>query len=131
MSGGDIPIKIVIFGVANLEGYIDRIFAPLSADSVLEKMPFALRGRFIFGSKNYWTLPGLGMREGTNSKSTNLVEKGDIVYNPKTDELIFVIENSVDLPNKVNKIGKITSNLDSILNARNGLNTKIYKMKKK
>ena len=129
MSGGDIPIKIEIFGVANLEGYIDRIFAPLSADSVLEKMPFILRGRFSFGSKKYWTLLGLGMREGTNSKSINIIEKGDIVYNPKTDELIFVLENNVELPNKVNKIGKITSDLTSILDARNGLNTKIYKSK--
>ena len=129
MSGGDIPIKIEIFGVANLEGYIDRIFAPLSADAVLEKMPFVLRGRFSFGSKKYWTLLGLGMREGTNPKSVAVVEQGDIVYNPKTDELIFVLENDVELPNKVNKIGKITFNLDSILNARNGLNTKIYKSK--
>jgi len=129
MSGGDIPIKIEIFGVANLEGYIDRIFAPLSADSVLEKMPFALRGRFSFGSKKYWTLLGLGLREGTNNKSINIVEKGEIVYNPKTDELIFVLENNVELPNKVNKIGKITSNLDSVSKARNGLNTKIYKIK--
>ena len=127
MSGGDIPIKIEIFGVANLEGYIDRIFAPLSADAVLEKMPFVLRGRFCFGSKKYWTLLGLGMREGTNPKSVTMVEQGDIIYNPKTDELIFVLENDVELPNKVNKIGKITSNLDLILNARNGLNTKISK----
>lgn len=129
MSGGDIPIKIEIFGVTNLEGYIDRIFAPLSADSVLEKMPFALRGRFGFGSKKYWTLLGLGLREGTNPKSINIGEKGDIVYNPKTDELIFVLENNIELPNKVNKVGKITSNLDSVSNARNGLNTKIYKIK--
>ncbi len=129
MSGGDIPIKIEIFGVSNLEGYIDRIFAPLTADAVLEKIPFALRGRFSFGSKKYWTLLGLGLREGTNNKSINIVEKGEIVYNPKTDELIFVLENNVELQNKVNKIGKITSNLDSVLNARNGLNTKIYKIK--
>ena len=129
MSGGDIPIKIEIFGVANLEGYIDRIFAPLSADAILEKMPFALRGRFSFGSKKYWTLLGLGLREGTNPKSIDIVEKGDLVYNPKTDEFIIVIESNVELSNRVNKVGKITSNLDSVSNARNGLNTKIYKIK--
>jgi len=129
MSGGDIPIKIEIFGVANLEGYIDRIFAPLSADAILEKMPFVLRGRFSFGSKKYWTLLGLGLREGTNPKSIDIVEKGDLVYNPKTDEFIIVIESNVELSNRVNKVGKITSNLDSVSNARNGLNTKIYKIK--
>ena len=33
------------------------------------------------------------------------------------------------MPNKVNKIGRITANLDLVQNARNGLNTKIFKSK--
>ena len=126
-SGGDIPIKIEIFGITPLNGYIDRIFAPISADAILDKMPFVLRGRFSFGSKKYWTLPGLGLIEGTNPKSIKDVEKGDLIYNPKTDELIIVIEN-LEMPNKVNKVGKVTIN-EKILNARNGLNTKIFKIK--
>jgi hypothetical protein len=126
-SGGDIPIKIEIFGITPLNGYIDRIFAPISADAILDKMPFVLRGRFSFGSKKYWTLPGLGLIEGINPKSIKDVEKGDLVYNPKTDELIIVIEN-LEMPNKVNKVGKVTIN-EEILNARNGLNTKIFKIK--
>lgn len=122
---GDISIQIEIFGITKLNGIIDRIYAPLSADAILEKMPFALRGRFSFGSKKYWTLPGLGLREGTNPKSVKDVEKGELVYNPKTDELIIIIEN-LEMPNKVNKVGKIEIN-DDILNARNGLTTKISK----
>ena len=124
---GDISIQIEIFGITKLEGYIDRIFAPITADALLDKMPFVLRGRFSFGSKKYWTLPGLGLREGTNPKSVKIVEKGELVYNPKTDELIIIIEN-MEMPNKVNKVGKITIN-DEILNARNGLNTKVIKAK--
>ncbi|TFG02047.1 MAG: hypothetical protein EU540_02355 [Promethearchaeota archaeon] len=122
---GDISIQIEIFGITKLEGYIDRIFAPLTADAILDKMPFVMRGRFSFGSKKYWTLPGLGLREGTNPKSVKDVEKGELVYNPKTDELILIIEN-LEMPNKVNKVGKIEIN-DDILNARNGLTTKISK----
>ena len=121
----DIPIKIEIFGITTLNGFIDRIYAPLSADAILDKMPFVMRGRFSFGSKKYWTLPGLGLREGTNPKSIKNVEKGELVYNPKTDELIIIIEN-LEMPNKVNKVGKIEIN-DDILNARNGLTTKISK----
>ncbi len=121
----DIPIKIEIFGITILNGFIDRIYAPLSADAILEKMPFVMRGRFSFGSKKYWTLPGVGLREGTNPKSVKDVEKGELVYNPKTDELIIIIEN-LEMPNKVNKVGKIEIN-DDILNARNGLTTKISK----
>ena len=122
---GDISIQIEIFGITKLEGYIDRIFAPLTADSILEKMPFVMRGRFSFGSKKYWTLPGVGLREGTNPKSVKDVEKGELVYNPKTDELIIIIEN-LEMPNKLNKVGKIEIK-DDILNARNGLTTKISK----
>ena len=121
----DIPIKIEIFGITTLNGYIDRIYAPLSADAILDKMPFALKGRFSFGSKKYWTLPGLGLRKGTNPKSKKEIEKGELVYNPKTDELIIIIEN-LEMPNRVNKVGKIEIN-DDILNARNGLTTKISK----
>jgi len=121
----DIPIKIEIFGITTLNGFIDRIYAPISADAILDKMPFVLRGRFSFGSKKYWTLPGLGLREGTNPKSIKDVEKGELVYNPKTDELIIIIEN-LEMPNRVNLVGKIEVN-DDILNARNGLTTKISK----
>ena len=129
MTGGDIPIKIEIYGIASLDGLIDRIFAPISADAILDKMPFALRGRFNFGGeKGYWTLPGLGLREGTNNKSTKTVEKGELVYNPKTDELIIIVAENLEMPNKVNKAGKVISNLDSVLTARNGLNTKIFKV---
>ncbi|MEJ2277609.1 MAG: cyclophilin-like fold protein [Candidatus Lokiarchaeota archaeon] len=128
MSDGDIPIKIELFGVATLEGIIIRYLAPLTADPILDKMPFVLRGRWSFGSKKYWTLPGTKIRAGTNPKSTTEVEKGDIVFNPKTDEFIIVLED-MEMPNKINKIGRITSlNLDSMLNANNGLNTKVHKV---
>jgi hypothetical protein len=120
---GEIPIKIEIFGIGNIEGIIQRYLGPISADSILDKMPFVRRGRFSFGSKNYWTLP-MGIKKGLDSKATNEVEKGDIVYSPKTDELIIVLEK-VEMPNKINKIGKITNNLELFKNVRNGLNTKI------
>ena len=121
----DIPILIEIFGITTLNGYIDRIYAPLSADAILDKMPFVLRGRFSFGSKKYWTLPSVGLRKGTNPKSTKEIEKGELVYNPKTDEIIIVIED-IEFENKVNRIGKVEITND-ILNARNGLTTKISK----
>ena len=45
MSDGDIPIKVELFGVASLEGYIIRYIAPLTADPILDKMPFVLPAR--------------------------------------------------------------------------------------
>jgi len=126
MSEGEIPIKIELIGFGVLEALIIRHLGPISADAILEKMPFVLRGRFSFGSKNYWMLLNVGIRKGPDSKATKNVDKGDIVYNPKADEIMIIIE-SLEMPNKINKIGKITKNLDLLLRARNGLNCKLSK----
>ena len=123
---GIITIKIDLFGIGTLEGEIIRHITPLCADAIIEKLPINLRGRFNFGSKKYWTLPGIGIFKGPNSKSKKEVEKGDIIYNPKTDELVILIED-IQMPNKVNKVGKVNSNLELLLEARNGLNMKISK----
>jgi len=121
-----VPIKIDLFGIGRIEGNIIRHIAPLTADALIDKLPLILRGRFSFGSKKYWTLPGVEIFKGSNPKSTINVEKGDILYNPKTDELIIAIDE-IEMSNKVNKIGKVTNNLDILLQAKNGLNTKISK----
>ena len=114
-NNGNVPIKIELFGIGTLDGVIIRHIAPHSADALLNKMPIILRGRFSFGSKKYWTLPGIAIFKGLDQrKSKKEVEKGDIVYDPKTDELIMVIEN-LEMPNKVNKIGEITTNLELLL----------------
>jgi len=121
-------IKIDLFGIGTITGEMIRFSAPLSADAVINKLPIVLRGRFSFGSKLYWTLPGVEIYKGPNPKSKKNVEKGDIIYDPKSDEIIFILENT-ELQSKVNKIGKVTENLEFFLQAKNGLNTKISKMK--
>jgi len=121
-------IKIDLFGIGTITGEMIRYSAPLSADAIINKLPLVLRGRFSFGSKLYWTLPGVEIYKGSNPKSKKNVEKGDIIYNPKSDELIFILENT-ELQSKVNKIGKVTENLEFFLQAKNGLNTKISKTK--
>ena len=117
-------IKVDLFGIGRLHGRIIRHLAPLSADAILDKMPFVLRGRFSFGSKSYWTLPGMELFKGPNPKSNKEIKRGDIIYNPKTDEFLIALED-IKMDNKINKIGEITDHLDLLLNARNGLNTKI------
>jgi len=122
-----IKIKIDLFGIGTINGELLRHYAPLSADAIINKLPIILRGRFSFGSKTYWTLPGMEIYKGHNSKSIKIVEKGEIIYNPKTDELLILLEN-VEMPNKVNRIGKVSDNLEILLKAKNGLNTKISKI---
>ena len=72
-------IKIDLFGIGTITGEMIRYIAPLSADAIINKLPIVLRGRFSFGSKLYWTLPGLEIYKGTNTKSKKSVEKGDII----------------------------------------------------
>ncbi len=121
-----IKIKIDLFGIGTINGELLRYYAPFSTDAIINKLPIILRGRFSFGSKTYWTLPGMEIYKGHNPKSIKNVEKGDIIYNPKTDELIILLENA-EMPNKVNRIGKVSDNIEILLKARNGLNTKISK----
>jgi hypothetical protein len=121
-----IRIKIDLFGIGTLGGELIRVYAPLSTDAIVNKLPIVLRGRFSFGSKTYWTLPGIEIYKGHNPKSVKSVEKGEIIYNPKTDELLIILEDS-EMPNKVNKVGRVSDNLEILLNAKNGLNTKIFK----
>ena len=123
-DSGDIPIKIEVVGLGTLEGVIFRHIAPISADAILAKMPFVLRGRFPFGSKNYWTLITVGIKKGPNSSAKKDVIRGDIIYNPKADEISIILEDH-EMPNKINHIGKITGNLELLNSARNGLNNKI------
>jgi hypothetical protein len=123
-----IRIDIDLFGIGTLKGELLRVYAPLSTDAIVNKLPIVLRGRFSFGSKAYWTLPGIEIYKGHNPKSVKIVEKGEIIYNPKTDELLIILEK-MEMPNKMNKIGRVFDNLEIILNAKNGLNTKISKAK--
>ena len=106
-----INIEIELFGIGTLRGEFSRVYAPLSTDAIVNKLPIVLR-----------------IYKGHNPKSVKNVEKGEIIYNPKTEELLIILEN-VEMPNKVNKIGRVTNNLELLLNAKNGLNTKINRVK--
>lgn len=126
MSEAKIPIQLKLFGVGTLEGVVFRHISPICADALLAKIPFVLRGRFKFGSKDSWILPGVDIRKGTNQKAQKDAQKRDILYNPKSDELIIILASKM-MPNKMNKIGEITSNLDVLKEARNGLSMKFTK----
>ncbi len=130
MSQSNLLIKIQLYGIGVLKAKIMRHLSPLTIDKFLQKLPLVLRGRFSFKSKKYWTLPGVEIYKGLNNSADNEAQKGDIVYNPKTDEILIILEDQT-LPNKVNKIGEIINDLAVILKARNGLSTKITQIKQK
>ncbi len=49
---GLVPIKIELFGIGTLEGQIIRYIAPLSADAIIDKIPFVMRGLSASDLKN-------------------------------------------------------------------------------
>lgn len=126
MSESEIPITMDFLGLGIFKAEIIRYISPISADAILNRIPFVLRGRFNSGSKQYWALLNVGIRKGPNLKAGKNFERGDIVYNPKSDEMVIILEN-IEMPNKMNKIGRVTSNIDIFEKARNGLNCKITK----
>ncbi|MBN1803023.1 MAG: hypothetical protein JW891_16050 [Candidatus Lokiarchaeota archaeon] len=126
MSEAEIPIEIDFLGVGSVDATIIRHLGPISADAILNKMPFVLRGRFGFGSNKYWMLMNVGIRKGPDSKATKTIQKGDLAYNPKSDEIIIAIED-IEMPNNVNRIGKLVSNVTFFQTVRNGLNCKLSK----
>lgn len=126
-EAAEVPIIIEILGLGKIEAVLIRHISPISVDAIDDQIPFVLRGRFGFGGKKYWTLSGAGIRKGTNQKAKKEVERGDIIYNPKADEVSIIIE-SHEMQNKVNLIGKVTSNLELLQQARNGLNNKISRV---
>ncbi|TFG00332.1 MAG: hypothetical protein EU541_02595 [Promethearchaeota archaeon] len=126
-SSMNIFIKIQLYGIGALKAKIMRHLAPITIDKFLQKLPLVLRGRFSFKSKKYWTLPGVEIFKGLNESAISDLEKGDIVYNPKTDEILIILEDQ-NFPNKVNKMGEVVSDLSPILKARNGLSTKISQL---
>jgi hypothetical protein len=127
-DSGDVSIKIELFGIGDIKGVINRHYNPLCADAVLRKMPFALRGRFNFTRKNYWSIPGMEIYKGLDSRAEKKGQKGDILYNPKSDELVILLDD-FEFPYKVSKVGKVTENLNLFLKAKNGLNTKFSKVR--
>jgi len=124
----DVPIKIELYGIGSLKGVIIRHLSPITSDAILDKIPFILRGRFSFKSKNSWILPGVGIRKGMSPRAEKKVKKGEIIYNPRSDELRIILVDH-EMPNKVNQVGEVKDNLEIITKARNGLNTKLQRIR--
>jgi hypothetical protein len=124
-----ISIDINIFDRGVIKANFYRHLSPFSIDEILEKMPLTIRGRFNFmGQKTHWMLSQIGISIGPDSKATFIVEKGDIVYCPQTDNIYIFIEND-KLNTKMNKIGKIDNleDIDLIRKTKNGTNTELKK----
>jgi hypothetical protein len=117
LSDTDLHLSFEFEGGVILEGYLNRIHAPLIVEEIKYKLP--IEGRTaLMKSEMQITL---GISKG-NAKPTSDVKVGDIAYMPLGDALcIYLVDQHTY--SKVNILGKITSSeteLAQLKNVRRG-----------
>jgi hypothetical protein len=109
LSDTDIHLNFEFEDGLVLEGYINRIHAPLIVEEIKFKLPF--EGRIaLMRSEMQITL---GITKGY-AKPTTDVKKGDISYMPLGDALCIYLDEQRTY-SKVNILGKITSSEEELL----------------
>lgn len=109
LSDTDIQLNFEFEDGLVLEGYINRIHAPLIVEEIKFKLPF--EGRTAIMRKEMQIT--LGITKGY-AKPTTDVKRGDISYMPLGDALCIYLEDQHTY-SKVNILGKITSSEDNLL----------------
>ena len=108
LSDTDLHLSFEFDGDLSLEGYLNRIHAPLLVEEIKFKLPFEGKTALM---RNEMQIT-LGITKG-NAKPTNDVKKGDISYMPLGDALCIYLEDQRTY-SKVNILGKITSPEDTL-----------------
>jgi len=113
LSDTDLHLHFEFEGGLVLEGYLNRIYAPLLVEEIKFKLPFAGKTALMRSEMQIT----LGITKG-NAKPTNDVKKGDISYMPLGDALCIYLEDQRTY-SKVNILGKITSTEEEIALLKN------------
>jgi len=118
MSVSRIPIKLKIHGIGTSEGELIRLKSPRTTDAIIKALPIEGMSA-VWQEEVYFDIP---IKMG-NEKSSATVEKGDLAYWPMGAAFcIFWGETQPYSP--VNKIGKVTKNLELFEKVQRG--TKIF-----
>jgi uncharacterized protein len=118
MSVSRIPIKLKIQGIGTAEGELIRLKSPRTTDAIIKALPIEGMSA-VWQEEVYFDIP---IKMG-NEKSSATVEKGDLAYWPMGAAFcIFWGETQPYSP--INKIGKVTKNLELFEKVQRG--TKIF-----
>jgi len=101
-----IPIKITIVDKGVARGYLNRLTAPLTVETILQLLPLNTRTSPAIGHTSVL----LGIKRGIE-KPVNEVKRGTIAYWPRGDSLTIYTQDLKPY-GQVNKIGEVEENLE-------------------
>jgi hypothetical protein len=113
-SQARILIRIKVAGVGEAPGELNRLTAPLTVGDILKTLP--INGRTVPAQGCISIL--LGLRRGTE-KPVSQVEAGAIAFWPHAGSLCIYPE-ATRTYGPVNKVGKVTGNLEIFKNLKSG-----------
>jgi hypothetical protein len=113
-SQARIPIKIKVADVGEAQGELNRLTAPLTVGDILKVMP--INGRTVPAQGCIQII--LGLKRGTEKPVTQ-VEAGTIAFWPRSMSLCIYPE-ATRTYGPVNRIGKVTNNLEILRNLKSG-----------
>ena len=115
-------VKISVAGIGEAEGELVRFYAPLTVETLLRRLP--LQGRAHPCSSGYSFIVGIKRGE---EKSIREVDAGTIAYWPMGDALCLYHSDTLTY-SPVNRVGRITENLELIGRITSGASIRIEKL---
>lgn len=113
-SQARIPIRIKVAEVGEAAGELNRLTAPLTVGDILKVLP--INGRTVPAQGCVSII--IGLKRGTEKPVTQ-VEAGTIAFWPRAMSLCIYPE-ATKTYGPVNKIGKVTGNLEIFRNLKSG-----------
>ncbi|MHA1731597.1 MAG: hypothetical protein ACTSU5_06620 [Promethearchaeota archaeon] len=108
--------------VGTLVAVIERHHSPQTLNKLLRNLPLKARGRFYIRNDKIFMAHNLGLKAGPEKAKKLDLNRGDIVYEPQQDAILFALEPGTT-PTIVNLLGQIESGTEKLTkeNLRNGL----------
>jgi hypothetical protein len=107
-----VKVRIKIYGLGEAEGEFIRVYAPLTVEALMRRLPLEGRAHPIEGGFSIL----VGLRRG-EEKAVRRVEAGTMAYWPMEDSLC-VYHSPASPYTPVNRVGRISKGLELLKNVR-------------
>jgi hypothetical protein len=109
-----IPIKITVIDKGIALGYLNRLTAPLTVETIMKILPINSRTTPSMGHISIL----IGIKRGTE-KPLKQVKAGTVAYWPRSDAITIYPKDTKPI-SPVNKIGEIEENLELFKRLKSG-----------